>query len=61
MQKGFLKIQQFVLMLAGLFLFSIGSIAQYKDFKLSPQGDTLNAIDNKDLKQGKWVKLGICD
>lgn len=55
MQKGFLKIQQFVLMLAAIFLFSTGSLAQYKDFKLSPQGDTLNAIDQKDLKQGKWV------
>jgi antitoxin component YwqK of YwqJK toxin-antitoxin module len=28
---------------------------QYKDYKLSPNGDTLNAIDNKGLKQGKWV------
>jgi hypothetical protein len=29
--------------------------AQYKDYSLSPKGDTLNAIDKKDLKQGKWV------
>ena len=29
--------------------------AQYKEFSLSPQGDTLNAIDKKDMKQGKWV------
>lgn len=29
--------------------------AQYKDFTLSPKGDTLNAIDKDGLKQGKWV------
>ncbi|MEO6819910.1 MAG: hypothetical protein ABI204_09305 [Ginsengibacter sp.] len=29
--------------------------AQYKSFQLSAQGDTINAIDKKDLKQGKWV------
>ncbi|UEG48563.1 hypothetical protein LK994_07930 [Ferruginibacter lapsinanis] len=29
--------------------------AQYKDFSLSPEGDTLNATDKKGLKQGKWV------
>ena len=29
--------------------------AQYKEFSLSPQGDTLNAIDKKGMKQGKWV------
>jgi antitoxin component YwqK of YwqJK toxin-antitoxin module len=29
--------------------------AQYKEFSLSPKGDTLNAIDKKDMKQGKWV------
>ncbi|MES2429496.1 MAG: hypothetical protein V4556_01090 [Bacteroidota bacterium] len=29
--------------------------AQYKEFKLSADGDTLNAIDKKGLKQGKWV------
>ena len=31
------------------------SFAQYKDYKLSVNGDTLNAIDKKGLKQGKWV------
>lgn len=29
--------------------------AQYKTYKISPKGDTLNAIDNSGLKQGKWV------
>ena len=32
-----------------------GAFAQYKEFKLSADGDTLNAIDKKGLKQGKWV------
>ena len=36
-------------------LISANVFAQYKEFKLSPDGDTLNAIDKKDLKQGKWV------
>jgi hypothetical protein len=29
--------------------------AQYKTYKLSVNGDTLNAIDSKGRKQGKWV------
>ena len=29
--------------------------AQYKDYKISPTGDTLNAVDKNGLKQGKWV------
>lgn len=31
--------------------------AQYKEFKISPSGDTLNIIDNKGLRQGKWVNV----
>jgi len=38
-----------------LLLFVINGVAQYKDYSLSPTGDTLNAIDKKGLKQGKWV------
>ena len=30
-------------------------MAQYKTYKLSAEGDTLNAIDNSGKKQGKWV------
>lgn len=37
------------------FLFFMNGMAQYKSFKLTAGGDTLNAIDNKNLKQGKWV------
>jgi hypothetical protein len=29
--------------------------AQYKSFKMSPNGDTINRIDKNGLKQGKWV------
>ncbi len=36
-------------------LFSLNGIAQYKTFQLNADGDTLNAIDTKGLKQGKWV------
>lgn len=30
-------------------------MAQYRDFKLSPDGDTLNIVDKNGLKQGRWV------
>jgi antitoxin component YwqK of YwqJK toxin-antitoxin module len=36
-------------------LFCYAADAQYKTYTLSVNGDTLNAIDNKGLKQGKWV------
>ncbi len=44
----------FVFIVLLQFLLSTAN-AQYKEFKLSPNGDTLNAIDKKDRKQGKWV------
>jgi len=36
-------------------LFSVNGMAQYKSYKLTPEGDTLNAIDKNDQKHGKWV------
>jgi hypothetical protein len=36
-------------------LFYTNGRAQYKSFQLNADGDTLNAIDNNGLKQGKWV------
>ena len=36
-------------------LFLTGLKAQYTSYKISPTGDTLNAVDKKGLKQGKWV------
>jgi hypothetical protein len=55
MENQFLKIRQLSLIPALLFFFVMDGSAQYKDYSLSPKGDTLNAIDKKDLKQGKWV------
>lgn len=56
MENLLLKIRQLGLTCMGLCLFVITASAQrYKDFSLSPTGDTLNATDYKGLKQGKWV------
>jgi len=40
-----------------LFLVLMGNVtnAQWKDYKISPRGDTLNRTDLKGLKQGPWV------
>ncbi len=50
-----LKIRQLFLLLVIQFLFLMNGIAQYKTYKLTEKRDTINAIDKKDLKQGKWV------
>jgi hypothetical protein len=55
MVKRTLKIQQLILIFPLMFGLMINGNAQYKDFKLSPTGDTLNAVDKNSLKQGKWV------
>lgn len=51
----FLKIRQMTLIAVLSCLFMTESNAQYKNFSLSPTGDTLNAIDKAGSKQGKWV------
>ena len=39
-----------------LFLvFTFPGFSQYKEYQLSANGDTLNAIDKNNLKQGKWI------
>ncbi|MEN9570451.1 MAG: hypothetical protein RL172_1682 [Bacteroidota bacterium] len=38
-----------------LLLLAVSVDAQYNSFILSPKGDTLNIVDKKGLKQGKWV------
>jgi antitoxin component YwqK of YwqJK toxin-antitoxin module len=43
----------FVVIAFQFFLFRAD--AQYKSYKISIKGDTLNAIDQNGLKQGKWV------
>ena len=50
-----LKIRQLLVLTIMQFLFFTNGMAQYKSYKLNAEGDTLNAIDNKDRKQGKWV------
>ena len=36
-------------------LISINGFSQWKDYKISVRGDTLNRIDMKDKKQGPWA------
>lgn len=50
-----IKIFQPGFVLVVLILLGLNTSAQYKSFKLSPKGDTLNVIDKNNLKQGKWV------
>lgn len=50
-----LKIRQLLILTIMQFLFLMNGLAQYKTFKLNADSDTLNAIDNSDRKQGKWV------
>ena len=38
-----------------LLLLSFNSYSQLKDYIIGVKGDTLNGIDNKSQKQGKWV------
>ncbi len=51
----FLKIQKLTFITVALQFFLLKADAQYKSFNLSKNGDTLNAINNKGMKQGKWV------
>jgi antitoxin component YwqK of YwqJK toxin-antitoxin module len=50
-----LKIRQLYLLIIIQFLFLMNGVAQYKTYKISEKGDTINAIDKNGLKQGKWV------
>jgi hypothetical protein len=38
-----------------LLLISVSGYAQLKSYTIGPKGDTLNKVDNKGLKQDKWV------
>ena len=49
-----LKVQKLALIFIAIQFCYTGN-AQYKKYTLSDKGDTLNAIDNKGLKQGKWI------
>ncbi len=50
-----LKIRQLLLFPIFIFLFVMDGQAQYKSFKLNAEGDTLDAVDKNDKKQGKWL------
>ncbi len=47
--------QKLLIVFVALQLFLLKADAQNKTYKLSVKGDTLNAIDRKGMKQGKWV------
>jgi antitoxin component YwqK of YwqJK toxin-antitoxin module len=43
------------MLLICLQLVGLQGYSQWKDYTLSPKGDTLNAVDKQDKKQGRWV------
>lgn len=51
----FLKVQKRSLIIFAALFFCLKASAQYKSYTLSVNGDTLNAIDNNGMRQGKWV------
>ena len=51
----FLKIRQLWLLFIMQCLFLMNGHAQYKSYQLNDKGDTINAISNSGLKEGKWV------
>ena len=55
MENSILKLRQLILIGIGLFFFLLSGKAQYKNYSLSANGDTLNIIDKNGLKQGRWV------
>ena len=42
-----------LIVILSLFI-SINGFSQWKDFKLTPKGDTLNRVDLTGKKQGPW-------
>ena len=55
MNTRYLKIQLLLIFFIMQFLFISSANAQYKNFKLNAEGDTLNAVTNENLKAGKWL------
>jgi antitoxin component YwqK of YwqJK toxin-antitoxin module len=45
----------FLLFFISSFLLTKSTLAQLKSFIISAKGDTINKVDKKNLKQGKWV------
>ena len=55
MKNKILKIRKLVVIILLFQMFVSKVSAQYKTYQLTERGDTLNAVDKKDQKQGKWV------
>jgi hypothetical protein len=55
MNNKCLKILKLTFIFLSLQLFFVKGFAQYKSYALTTDRDTVNAIDKKDLKQGKWI------
>ncbi|MEP6584368.1 MAG: hypothetical protein ABJA90_08870 [Ginsengibacter sp.] len=51
----FLKIQKLALITVVVLSSAIEAGAQYKSYTMSVNGDTLNGIDKKGMRQGKWL------
>src|SRR5258705_5247403 len=51
--KQIILIKGLIILLIQLFITK--GFSQYKEYKISTKNDTINAIDNKNLRQGKWV------
>lgn len=41
--------------MTGFLLIGLRGYSQWKSFKISPNGDTLNCVDQQGHKQGRWV------
>lgn len=51
----YFKIKQLLFIAILNFFFVSGAGAQYKEFKISAKGDTINVVNKNGVKQGKWV------
>lgn len=51
----FLNVQKLAFIIVVSQFFLMKANAQYKSYIMSVKGDTLNAVDKKGMKQGKWV------
>jgi hypothetical protein len=50
-----LKIRQLFVIAIGLIFFVPNSFAQYKEFKITSDGDTINIVTKDGLRNGKWI------
>jgi hypothetical protein len=55
MKNKALKIQKLTLIFIAVNFFFIKGFAQYKSYAVTVDRDTINIIDKKNLKQGKWL------